>query len=99
LVCNRDRGRGEETMPKKDDFNEWADTPIRPMRRSLSSRSMKNLDKSKTVEKALAIPSKEIDEAKKMWSNYHQNSQRQQVPATTASNDGSARGSSRATAA
>ena len=85
-------------MPKKDDFNEWADTPIRPMRRSLSSRSMKNLDKSKTVEKALAIPSKEIDEAKKMWSNHHQNSQ-QQVPAATASNDGSARGSSRATAA
>jgi len=85
-------------MPKKDDFNEWADTPIRPMRRSLSSRSVKNLDKSKAVEKALSIPSKEIDEAKKMWSNYHQNSQRQ-IPATTASNDGSARGSSRATAA
>lgn len=83
-------------MPKKDDFNEWADTPIRPMRRSLSSRSMKHLDKNKTVEKALAIPSKE--EAKKMWSNYHQNSQ-QQVPAATASNDGESAPSSRATAA
>ena len=88
-------------MPKKDDFNEWADTPIRPMRRSLSSRSMKNLDKSKTVEKALAIPSKEIDEAKKMWSNYHQNSQQQQVPATAVNNEGEAASapSSRATAA
>lgn len=86
-------------MPKKDDFNEWADTPIRPMRRNLSSRSVKHLDKNKTVEKALS--SKEIDEAKKMWSNYHQNSQQQQAAAVqaTASNDGSARGSSRATAA
>ena len=91
-------------MPKKDDFNEWADTPIRPMRRNLSSRSVKNLDKNKTVEKALAMPSKdkEIDEAKKMWSTYHQNSQQQQavaVQATASSNDGSGRGSSRATAA
>ena len=88
-------------MPKKEDFNEWADTPIRPMRRSLSCRSVKNLDKSKTVEKALAtIPSKEIDEAKKMWSNYHKNSQRQ-VPATAVNNEGESANapSSRATAA
>jgi hypothetical protein len=86
-------------MPKKDDVNEWADTPIRPMRRSLSSRSVKNLDKKKTVEKALAIPSKEIDEAKKMWSNHHQNSQRQVQQATAANNDGESAPSSRATAA
>ena len=89
-------------MPKKDDFNEWADTPIRPMRRSLSSRSVKHLDKNKatSVEKTIPKPSKEIDEAKKMWSNYHQNSSQRQVSAT-ATNDGESTNapSSRATAA
>ena len=41
-------------MTKKEDFNEWADTPIRPMRRSLSIRSVKNLDK-KTIPSKVEI--------------------------------------------
>ena len=88
-------------MTKKEDFNEWADTPIRPMRRSLSSRSVKNLDK-KTIPSKVEIKNEAsaIDEAKKMWSNYHQNSSQRQVSAT-ATNDGESTNapSSRATAA